>query len=527
MPAGAPPVATVQAKLSQPLVPGGDATLEVRLSIREPFHVNANPASEDYLIPTRLIVAPARGVSVGRPTYPEAEHKKFAFFEKPLAVYEGEVLLSAPVKASAAYASAPLSGEVEYQACDDKSCLPPAKARWSLSSAPGSVGGITSAHQASSGADADAEALRDRFGVRGLPTVVFVNGRGNERTDLRAGEELTLTSMTQKLDALSSGQKLEVEAESADGWLGRLKQAPLWLQLGLVFLGGLLLNLTPCVYPMIPITVGYFGAQSEGRTSKTFGLALFYVLGLALVYSLLGLFAAYTGNLFGSAMQSPWVLGIVAVVLGALALSMAGLFTLNPPQWAMSRAGAKKGAVGALAMGALLGIVAAPCVGPVVAALLTYVGSRGEPLLGFSLFFVLALGLGVPYLLLGTFSGAIKSLPRSGAWLEKSKKLFALPLLIAAGYYAYLAVTPVLAARALSAAPTHKASKVHWPHATLSALETARAQNRPVVLDFRADWCLPCLKMEREIFSREEVSALARKNNALLLQVDLTRAAPQ
>jgi thiol:disulfide interchange protein DsbD len=368
--------------------------------------------------------------------------------------------------------------------------------------------------------------LRDRFGVKGLPTVVFLDASGKERTDLRAGEELTLGSMERKVAAARSGQKLAADEGSASDWSSRLQGAPIWLQLGLVFLGGLLLNLTPCVYPMIPITVGYFGAQSEGRTGKTFGLALLYVLGLALVYSTLGVFAARTGNLFGATMQSPWVLGFVALVLGGLGLSMAGLFTINPPRWALSRAGGKKGAWGALAMGALLGVVAAPCVGPVVAALLTYVGARGDALLGFSLFFTLSLGLGLPYLLLATFSGSAKSLPRAGAWMEKSKKFFAVPLVLAAMYYGFLAVnsvsasTPAVAAVQNAQPGTHKA----WPNATLAILEQARAQNRPVVLDFRADWCLPCLKMEEEIFSRPSTHEVARKNNVLLLQVDLTKA---
>jgi thiol:disulfide interchange protein DsbD len=210
------------------------------------------------------------------------------------------------------------------------------------------------------------------------------------------------------------------------------------------------------------------------------------------------------------------------LVLFALGLSMLGVFTIQPPQFLMARSGAKKGAWGALGMGALLGIVAAPCVGPIVAALLTYVGAKAAELgraqgalFGFAMFFTLALGLGLPYLLLGTFSGSIKSLPKSGPWLERLKKIFAVPLLIAAVYYAYLAVKPTSAAQAAQSAG-------HWPAATLAKLEAAKKQGKPAVLDFRADWCLPCLKMEKEIFSKSEV--LKYRDNVELLQVDLTRA---
>jgi len=518
---------TVSARLSGAARAKGRADLLVGLTIHEPFHINANPASESYLIATQVLVAQAPGVQAGKPLYPRPTPKKFSFYPGLLKVYQGTVQVRVPLSFGASYKGAPVSGTLKYQACNDQSCMAPVTVSWkaqaSAAKKPGARPGARPA-ASTSGAGGDAVALRNRFNVKGLPTLVFLDASGAERADLRAGEELTLGSMGRKLDAARSGQKLGAQSGSAGDWASRLEGAPLWIQLGLAFLGGLLLNLTPCVYPMIPITVGYFGAQSEGRAGKTFGLALFYVLGLALVYSALGVSAALTGNLFGATMQSPWVLGVVAVVLGGLGLSMAGLFTLNPPRWAMSQAGAKKGAWGALAMGALLGVVAAPCVGPVVAALLTYVGVRRDVLLGFSLFFALSIGLGLPYLLLGTFSGSAKSLPRAGAWMEKSKKIFAVPLIVAGLYYGYMAIkaAPSTATTAV-AAEQGEAGKA-WAPATLAALQQAQAQHRPVVLDFRADWCLPCLKMEREIFKQPSTQQAAAKNNVLLLQVDLTKA---
>jgi thiol:disulfide interchange protein DsbD len=509
------------------LQPGKTATLTLQLSIKKPYHVNANPASEDYLVPTTATVNKTKGITAGKPSYPAPLMRKFGFYPKPLKVYEGTTTVKVPITlARGAAVPASLSGSVRYQACDHNSCLPPATATWKTAS--GTSGAAQSTSDGASGVvaasqiEADAVALQKKYAVPGLPTIVFLDGQGKERADLRAGEELTLAAMTQKLDAVQSGETLKPSEESSGGWQSRLENSSLWVQLLLVFAGGLLLNLTPCVYPMIPITVGYFGAQSEGRTGKTFGLAAFYVLGLALMYSSLGVFAALTGTLFGSALQSQYAVGFVAVVLFALGLSMLGVFTIQPPQFIMARSGAKKGAWGALGMGALLGLVAAPCVGPIVAALLTYVGAKAAELgraqgalFGFAMFFTLALGLGLPYLLLGTFSGSIKSMPKSGPWLERLKKIFAVPLLIAAAYYAYLAVKPTSTAQAAQ-------STVHWPAATLAKLEAARQQGKPVVLDFRADWCLPCLKMEKEIFSKSEV--LKYRGDVELLQVDLTRA---
>jgi len=383
--------------------------------------------------------------------------------------------------------------------------------------------------------EALAKQFEKKYGVFGYPHILFLDANGKERKDLQTGEEILKNkpgTFNLKLKALSSGANTAPDAggaKNAGGRLEEIRNASLGWQLVMVFIGGLLLNLTPCVYPMIPITVGYFGAQSEGRLSKTFVLALFYVLGLALVYSLLGMFAAMTGGLFGSLMQSPWVVGSVAIVMFLFALSMMGLFTIQPPQALMSRSGAKKGALGALTMGALLGIVAAPCVGPVVLALLTYVGSKQDAALGFLLFFVLSLGLGLPYLLLGTFSGSIKSMPRSGPWLERSKKFFAVPIMLAALYYGYLAVKPMFKAPPpkVAAETIKKAPKPgKWAPVTGATIETilelARKEQRPVVVDFRAEWCLPCLEIEEKILSKPDV--LKAAGNAVLLTFDRSSA---
>jgi thiol:disulfide interchange protein DsbD len=520
--AQSPKVVKVEAALNTDSSDGSPSAVDVRLSIDRGYHINANPASAPYLIPVQVTMAPTAGITFGKPVYPQGKVTKFAFQAEPLAVYEDTVTVRVPITAGAsAAATTELSGSVRYQACNDQACLFPTTAKFSVQVAGGvgdstksSTSSATAAAPGGESANAYAESLRRQYKVIGIPAIIFLDGDGKERADLRAGEELTHSVMISKLAALESGEPWKSSTRNEGGassWMERLKNAPLLLQLALVFIGGLLLNLTPCVYPMIPITVGYFGGQSEGRLGKTLGLALLYVLGLALVYSALGVFAALTGSLFGSLLQSRFVVGVVAVVLFLLALSMMGVFTIQPPRFLMARSGAKKGAAGALAMGALLGIVAAPCVGPVVAALLLYVGEQGSPQLGFVLFFALSLGLGLPYLLLGTFSGAIKSLPKSGMWLERSKKIFAVPLLLAALYYGYSA-----------AKPAHSQMKTQWANATAAVLQEAQRSNRPVVLDFRADWCLPCLELEREVFSRPDV--LNAASGTTLLKVDLTHA---
>jgi thiol:disulfide interchange protein DsbD len=534
--AAPPTAATATAKLSKSTFrPGERAIVTIYLNIKNGYHANANPASAKYLVPVTVTVS-GDGVSVAKPVYPKGTPKKFSFSDQVLSVYEGQVAIKVAVRASAKAKTGGyhLNVKVRYQACTDRSCLIP---QTILFSVPYTISGTSVAsltHQtiskiqmargAPAGAPdakvllADAVTLQKKYQVVGLPTIIFLDGNGKERQDLRADESLTEPLMLQKMTALAQNTSLQQNSGSTGSWLEKIQNAPLALQLLLIFIGGLLLNLTPCVFPMIPVTVGYFGGQSEGRASKTFILACFYVLGLAIVYSALGVVAALTGSLFGSTLQSPWLLAAMAIIFLILGASMFGLFVINPPSFILQQNIAKKGILGALVMGALLGIVAAPCVGPVVAALLVYVGAKANVALGFLLFFVLSLGLGLPYLVLGTLSGSIKSLPRSGAWMEKLKKVFAVLLVFAALYYGYLAYNGF---RPKTAAPMRSE---HWSAATLTAIQLAKEKGQPVVLDFRADWCLPCLKMEKEIFSQPKVLSAASQDKVQLLRVDLTTA---
>src|SRR5262249_55498531 len=136
--------------------------------------------------------------------------------------------------------------------------------------------------------------------------------------------------------------------------------------LALLFVLGLALNATPCVWPVIPITLSFFGGQSGGKRGQTFTLALFYVLGMALMYSSLGLIPASSGRLFGFAFQTQWVVGPIGLFFAAMALSMFGLFELRPPAFIADRAQARRGPIGAMSMGLVVGVVSAPCTGPVV-----------------------------------------------------------------------------------------------------------------------------------------------------------------
>lgn len=505
--APAPPPSTLL-KADARIVPGtaGSAVLHIDAALAAGWHVNSHHPSEDYLIATSVRLDPAAGVQFGEPKFPEGMLKKFAFAEKPLSVYEGSFAVEVPLTLKGSPPE--LSGAVEFQACNDTQCLAPATVpfRTRISgAAPALAGGAVPLSQAP--------------------------GEGAASSTSAAGASQDF------------GQLLE--------------RRGLAVVLLLLFAGGLALNLTPCVYPVIPLTVSFFGGQAKGESGRVFGLASLYVLGMATTYSALGVAAGLSGKLFGAALQSPWVLAGVAAVLVALALSMFGLYDIRMPTSWMQKTGARSGRAGAYAMGLLVGVVAAPCVGPFVLGLLAFVAARQNAALGFLFFFVLSLGLGLPYLFLAAFSGSLSRLPRAGEWMEGVKSVFGWILLAMAAYFlrpvlphpagdwllpGVLAVAAILlavrgtrlrpAARAAATVVFLAAAVFFLPRQVpasaspgwqpYTADEVTRAA-RPAVIDFSASWCLPCRELDEKTFSKPQVrQALERR---ALFKADMTRSA--
>ena len=200
-----------------------------------------------------------------------------------------------------------------------------------------------------------------------------------------------------------------------------------------IFLLGLGLNLTPCVYPLLAVTVSLFSSRKEEKTplGVSFFRALVYVLGMAATNTTLAVVAALTGGLLGAILQNTWVLAGISVLLFLLALSMFGVYTIQAPSWILNRVVGTRSTTlaGLFASGLIVGIFAAPCIGAPVLALLTWVGTQGNPIFAVLVFFTLSMGLGLPYLILGTFSGLLTKLPKSGVWLLWMERLFGVILL--------------------------------------------------------------------------------------------------
>jgi thiol:disulfide interchange protein DsbD len=218
--------------------------------------------------------------------------------------------------------------------------------------------------------------------------------------------------------------------------LGTYLQGSLLLAFVAAYIGGVLVSFTPCMYPLIPITVSYIGAQGKGTKTSGFVLSLLYVLGTSIAYTALGSIAGLSGTFFGAVQTSPWTNLVMANIFILMGLSMLDVFAIPLPQ-AMSGqlfTPRRKGRLGAFLLGVASGLIMSPCSVPVLAVLLSYVATRQNTLAGMGLLFVFAFGMGTLLIVLGTFTSLLTSIPRSGPWLERIPRLFGF-IFIAIGEY--------------------------------------------------------------------------------------------
>ena len=206
----------------------------------------------------------------------------------------------------------------------------------------------------------------------------------------------------------------------------------------LAFIGGFLAGFTPCSYPMIPITVAFIGGKSKGSRFHGFMLSSVYVLGLALVYSGLGAFAALSGNLFGSLSNSPWVHFTVGNICLFFGLASMEVFPLSPPA-ILNRLRVKDipghDVITSLLLGGASALMVSSCTTPILGVLLTIVAAKRDLFWGMSMLFAFAYGMGGLVILVGTFTGLLASLPRSGLWMRRVQKFFGLLMILAAEYF--------------------------------------------------------------------------------------------
>lgn len=483
--------------------PGGEFKVAVELDIKESWHINSDKPKDDYLIASLLEVKSDNNFELTSILYPDAKDIKFDFSDSPVSVFEGKIIVGGIIKVSktAQLGTYNIPVVFNYQACNNQSCMPPMT-------------------------------VEDTLAIE----IVDQNTQIIEQH----------SDIFSKLDLSYSSSNDKKADEGEDTLAKTLESSGLLLSLVLVFLGGLALNLTPCVYPLIPITIGYFGGQSEGSTSKLFMMGLFYLLGMALTYSVVGVVTALSGAVFGTLMQNPIVILAIVAVLVILSLSQFGVYEFKlPDSWAMKAGGARGGMFGAFFMGLTMGIVAAPCIGPFVLGLVTVVATKADVFYGFIMFFTLAVGLGFPYLLLAVFSGKIKNLPRAGFWMDAVKHIFGLLLLGMALYFAgplipkainhyvlpvfmfgsgifllffdknanniigfrifKIVFSLLLIAVAVYWVYPNEKLEPEWNTYTQEAYEASLNSNQKMIIDFYADWCIPCKELDGITFSDPKV----------------------
>jgi thiol:disulfide interchange protein DsbD len=516
---------------------GEKATVKVALTIAPTWHVNANPPALDYMIPTEVKLTGGPGLTIGHPVYPPAKHVKLSFEETALAVYDGEgTEISVPIEvaANATGGARSLAGQLKFQSCNDQVCLAPATVPFKVA--------LTITGGASAGAGATA---------------------APESTTASAPAESTTTApATGFSTAPPQGGAAPIKPTTTQGRLEDAMKRGGFAWLLALFVGGMMLNLTPCVFPMLGVTVSVFGARRNEPLPKVVTAATLYVLGICLTYTTLGVIAGLTGGLFGSALQSSWVNVGLGALLAVLSLSMFGMYEMQPPAWLLQRMydANMASSLGIFVSGLAVGIIAAPCVGPFVVAVLALIAQRANVMFGMQTMFALSLGLGAPYLVLASFSNLLQRLPRSGEWMVWVKKVFGVILLSVGAFYVLVGLAPRLSGWVLPVGlilgglylgflagggvkPAFRRVQIalgllgivagavviaRAPKAGLrlepfddAGLKAAFAAGKTVMVDFSADWCVPCHELEHSTFTDDRVRSLAR--TFVLYQVDLTR----
>lgn len=361
---------------------GGAAAFNVTLDIKPPYHTMAHKVANENLVPTTLTVP--EGNFTLSVVFPDGKDYTLLPGTPPIKVYGNRTVLRATLTAGAGAAvgktTVPLV--LAYQACDDRTCLPPEEVTLRL----------------------DVEVLPEGTPVASAPPGEFA-------IDLDPEQQAT---------------REQLDWAYGEGF-------PLLLLI--VFGLGLVLNATPCVFPLLPVTMGFFASQGESRPSRTFPLALLYVLSITAVFTPLGMAAALAGGQVGAFLSSLTGRVIMSAIMLVLAASLFGAFEIRLPTAFLARFQGKAGWVGAVLMGLAVGLIATPCIGPPLAALIAFVAQKGNPLLGGTLFFALALGMGLPYLVLGMFTGLINKVPRGGGYLIWVRRVMALPLVALVVYF--------------------------------------------------------------------------------------------
>jgi len=489
--------------------PGESFQLVIIVNVRQGFHINSHKPLDRFLVPTVVKFDEREEIVFGPVVYPQPKLKPFSFSTNKVSVYEGKISIFAQAKLCEGISveSIEVSGVLAYQACNDQTCFMPGSVKFKI---PLKV-------------------------VKPGEPIKLINKHIFQEKGSFAGAVHGIRETAERLPFTSD----ELHAK-------QVIERGLPYAIVAFFLFGLALNLTPCVYPVIPMTVSFFVAQKERKKRDMFVLASSYVVGIALIFSILGLISGLAGRQWGFLFQNPWFVICITIIVLSMAASMFGAFEVTVPSSLMTRLGkSRQGAIGSFIMGLTVGVVIAPCTAGIIIGLVGIVARLGIVAKGTLLFFVMGLGLGLPYLFLAMFSGALSRLPKSGMWMVWIRKFFGLLLIGVAVYFLvpqarqiddqqgfYLGVLAIFGGLLLgflehgegytrsfktirvifgvllilsgaflvNATLQPEPPAMDWVYYKDQSIEQLHKKNRPILIDFYADWCAACKELDRRTF---------------------------